>query len=294
MDKRQILLSIITSMAATAIYEWIKKSFAIVTSLPLDGLWFFIAVAFLVLSIFWGLKLHQYKTITKKIKILGKDYYDIFEEIVYFQSMKSRNAIDIDKLKWNFDFTYNQQCSVFLDMHAKWDVQFTAREKQIKNVFIGIHGGGKAETGKMNIKADQNGSSLTVQSDETQDDCCSLKCNLNTSVMKNQSDKISLEYDWEKFTIDDRKDDYLYLFPFSHAKKINYFDLMTTHPYICSAKVFILKYRFGGEYKQIEVNSENCASLKIEFEKPERGTDHHITFSDINPRDIILIIFEKQ
>lgn len=296
MDKRDIFLSFGISLAASVCFELAKNTINTMKDLSINGGFIFIIVLLICICIILSLKLYRHKLIINKININGKEYYDIFEDIVYYQNHKFRNNIEIDELTWYFDFTINLQNSVYLDLHAKWVICFTAKWKQIKHIKLGIHGGDKVSEESMNIKLNQGEERAVLKPlfQREQDDCTFLQVDLNTYVEKRNSSKISLEYDWEKFIVVDRKDDYLYLFPYAHARGMKRFEMKITHPYKCLATIFVLQYKWGGAYNRIEVTTDNSVNLKIDIPKREYVKEHHIMFKEVDVRNVYLVVFEKE
>lgn len=299
MNIRDIFISFGISLTASFCFELAKSTFGVLKDLPINGIIIFIIILLCCVCIILWLKLNGYKSIMNKINIKGKEYYDIFEDIIYFQSHKSRNnMMMIDELKWDIDFTTNQQNSIFLDLHAKWTISFTAKWKQIRKVSLGIHGGGVINEESLHIQLNQDEEheipNLSPSLEKEQDDCYFLNVDLNTYIEKNNSSKIFLKYDWEKFVITDRKDDYLYLFPYTHARDMKRFEMNITHPYECLATMFVLQYKQGGTYSKIEVTVNNSTNLKIDVPEKKYRKEHHIVVKEVDVRSVYLVIFEKE
>lgn len=295
MIKKNIIDSIIGSAVSyllTRAYDAASK-FLVVQKQQLCNVWFFAMVFLAYICVKNWFDLHRFKAIMSKVTIRGKEYYDIFEDVVYSQVHKPRNRIMIDRLKWNFDFRFNTQYDTYLDLLAKWEISFTANQKRIREINIGIRGGDHVTEESMKIKAFQKNVEASYQFKREQDDCTYLNVNLNTDVMKKHSDKITLEYQWEKFIITDRKDDYIYLFPQALTTDMRCFELTTKHPYECKAIVVILKHKWSGEYDKVEVNEVNAPDLKIEISEEDDSGSHTIIFNDIDMKNVYLIIFEK-
>ena len=212
MNKKDVIISFTISLAAAFVFEILKSIIGIMQSLQFNGLIIFIIIMMFCTDFNFGFDLHKYKAIMNKINIRGKEYYDIFEDIVYYQIRKPRNIMEMNKLKWDFNFTPNQQSDVFLDLHAKWEILFTACRERINKVKIGIHDGDLVTEESMNIETYQGSEKAGYMFQREQDNCTFLNINLNSDVMKNSSDQIILKYKWEQFMITVRKDDYIYLF----------------------------------------------------------------------------------
>ncbi len=229
----------------------------------------------------------------EKITIHGKEYYDIFEEIIYFQVHKPRNRMMIDKLKWHYKFEYNMEHDIYLDLSAQWEIFFTADQERIRGINVGIRGGDRVSEDSMGIKVRQEDAKASYQFKREQDDCTYLNVNLNTDVVKNHNSKLTLEYKWERFILIDRKDDYIYLFPKSHATDMKQFELITEHPYGCRAMVVVLRHKWSGEYDKVEVNGTNDPKLKVEISTEENSKKHRIIINEIDVKNVYLIIFDK-
>lgn len=298
MNKRDIFLSFAISLLASVCFELTKSTMNTMKDLSINGGVVFIIILLICICIILSVKLYRYKLIINKIKINGKEYYDIFEDILYYQNNKSRNNIEIDELVWKFDFTRNRQNSMYLDLHAKWVICFTAKWRKVKQIKLGIHGGGMVSEESMKVKMNQgeerNTSNLISAFQREQNDCTFLQTDLSTYVEKGNSSKIFLKYDWEKFIVVDRKDDYLYLFPYAHACGMKRFEMKITHPYKCLATIFVLQYKWGGAYNRIEVTTGNSVNLKIDIPKREYAEKHHIIFKEVDARSVYLVIFEKK
>ncbi len=294
MNKKDMIISFIISLAAAVVFEILKSIIGIMQSWKLNGLNIFITIMLLCTCFNFGVALHKYKAIMNKINIRGKEYYDIFEDIVYYQIRKPRNIMQIDKLKWDFNFTPNPQSNVFLDLHAEWEILFTASRKRINKVKIGIHGGELVTEESMNIEVYQGNEKAGYMFQREQNDCTFLNINLNSDVVKNSSDKITLKYNWEQFMITVQKDDYIYLFPYAIAIGMRQFELVTTHPYECKAIVVVLRHKWSGEYDKIEINSTNSIEMKIEISNEDYTMKHRIVFNEIDVRNVYLVIFEEK
>lgn len=291
---KDVIINFIISMAAGASWDFVSKKYTNLQKLQINFFHIFIFSVLLCMCIILFLKLHGYKAITKKVNIGGKEYYDIFEDVIFYQDHKPRNNMVIDNLKWDFTFDYNQNCNIFLDLDAQWEIQFTASRERISEINIGLHGGDSMDTKNMNIEVKQGTSEPRFRFLEEQDDCNFLDVCLSSHVEKGKSDRISLKYNWEKFVIMDRKDDYIYLFPYAVAVGIKRFELVARHPYECKATVTVLKYKWGVEYSQTEITEENCSSMKIEIPEKKYGKEHKIVINDINAKNVYLIVFEKR
>lgn len=295
MIKKAIVDSILGSAISyllTCVYD-IAKKFLITQKQLLCNVWFFVMVFLAYMCSKNWFDLHRFKAIMNKITIRGKEYYDIFEDVVYFQVHKPRNRFMIDTLIWNFDFKINDKCDTYLDLSAKWEISFTANQKQIRDINVGIRGGDHVTEESMKIKAFQNNAAASCQFTREQDDCTYLNVNLNTYIAKKHSDVIQLEYQWEKFIITDRKDDYIYLFPQSLTTDMKNFELITNHPYECKAIVVVLKYKWSGGYDKVEVTGMRDPDLKIKISEEDNSRRHKITIDDVDIKNVYLIIFEK-
>ena len=195
---------------------------------------------------------------------------------------------------WDFNFTPNQQNDIFLDLHAKWEILFTASRQQINRVKIGIHGGDFVTEESMNIETYQGSEKAGYMFQREQNDCTFLNINLNSNVVKNNSDKITLKYKWEQFMITIQKDDYIYLFPYATAIDMKQFELVTTHPYGCKAAVIVLQHKWSGKYDKIEISSTNNIEMKVEISEEECAKKHRIVINEIDVRNVYLVIFEKR
>lgn len=294
MRKKDIIISFIISLAASVCFGFMQSTIEELQGLQFNGCYVFMIIILICICIFLGIELYGYKAIVSKINIRGKEYYDLFEEIIYYKDHKSRNMMEIDTLKWDYIFTPNSQRDAFLDLHAKWEIVFTASQKRIKEVNIGVHGGDIVSEESMNIKAYQEKSHVNYNFLREQDDCTFLNICLNSDVGKGKRDKITLEYDWEKFVITDRKDDYIYLFPYAIASTMKHFELVTKHPYKCKATVFVLNYRWGVGYERIEVNDANNIKLNIEISEEEFAEEHKIRIGETKVKNVYLVIFDKE
>lgn len=295
MKKRDIIISFAVSLAATAAFETARK-FLFVQKQQLCNICFFCMMLFACMCGKAWFDLHRLKAIMDKITIRGKEYYDIFEDVVYFQVHKPRNKMMIDKLKWEFDFKPNAQCNTYLDLSAKWEISFTANQKRIREINVGIRGGDHVTEEEMKIKVYQGIKTkvrANYQFKREQDDCTYLNVNLNSDIVKKQKDMVTLEYQWKRFIITDLRDDYLYLFPQSLTTDIRRFELITEHPYECKAIVVVLRHKWSGEYDKIEVNETNTLDLNIEIQEDENFRRHKIMINEIDVKNVYLIIFEK-
>lgn len=292
MKRKDIIISFVVSIAATAIYDAARKLMPVNKNQYCNILFF----AVILLTCMYGMSrfsLHRFKVIMEKINIHGKEYYDIFEDINYYQVHKPRNKMKIDKLEWKLNFTPSAEYDMYLDMSAEWVIFFTANQERIRKINVGIRGGDRVSEESMNIRAYQNGVGANCQFEREQDDCIYLNVNLNTDVVKKDNSILALKYQWEKFMLIDRKDDYVYLFPQSLATDMTQFELVTEHPYECTVTVVILKYKWSGEYDKVEVDKTNAPNLKVEISNEENGKKHKIIVNEIKMKNIYIIIFNK-
>ncbi|MBD5450891.1 MAG: hypothetical protein HDR28_12275 [Lachnospiraceae bacterium] len=295
MNKKDMGISFIISLAAAGGYEALKSTIGSIQGWRINGFCIFIIVMLLGICLSLWFNLRRYKAIMNKINIRGKEYYDIFEDIVYYQIRKPRNIMQIDKLRWVFNFTPSTKSNVFLDLHAEWEMFFTASKERIQKIKIGIHGGDFVSEQSMNIEACQGNGKAGWEFQREQDDCTFLNVILNTNVVKKGRDKITLKYNWEQFMITDRKDDYIYLFPYAIAPSMRQFELATTHPYECKATVVVLKHKWTGEYDKIEIDSTNSIRMNIEIQSEhEYDKKHRIVINEIEVKDVYLVVFEKR
>lgn len=292
MKKKDIIISFAVSIVATVAYDAAKKLMPVDKTQFCD-IWFFVMILFACMCGKTWFDLHRFKAIMNKITIRGKEYYDIFEEVVYFQVHKSRNRMMIDKLKWDFKFEHNAEHETYMDLSAKWEIFFTANQKCIRGINVGIRGGDLVSEESMRIKVRQEDVEASYQFMREQDDCTYLNVNLNTDVVKKHSGKIVLGYQWEKFIITDRKDDYIYLFPQSLTTGMKQFELVTEHPYECRATVVVLRHKWNGGYDKVEVSETNGPDLRIEIPDEENGKRHRIMINEIDVKNVYLIIFDK-
>ena len=294
MDKKDVIINFIISLSAAIAFEVLKRIIESMQGWPFNGLIIFIiSMLFFTCLKLWFV-LNKYKAIMNKINIHGNEYYDIFEDIVYYQIHKPRNIMQINKLKWDFNFTYNPEDNAFLDLHAEWEILFTATKKRINTVKIGIHGGERVSEESMNIKTYQGNENANYMFQREQNDCTFLNINLNSDVVKNSTGKITLKYNWKQFMINIQKDDYIYLFPYAVAISVKQFELITTHPYECKATVVVLQHKWSGEYDKIEISDTNNIKMKIEISQNEYSKKHRIVFNEIDVRNVYLVIFEKK
>lgn len=197
---------------------------------------------------------------------------------------------------WNFEFTYNN-LSTFLDMDAEWEVELDAKNASISKVVLGIEGVVPEESDKRQIEAYQANSSLHVKKIPLHDNCTSLEIPLTSTIRKGESGRIKIKYKVDKFIVDNYHDDYLYLYPYSQATKIRFFEISTKHPYKCNARVFLMEYqKRSGKYERTEmtkktreINDKN----KVKIKETNEGKEHCITIDNMNPKDVLLVIFEK-
>lgn len=295
MNTKDISISFIISLAAAGSYEVLKSTIGFMQGWQINRYCIFIIFMLLGICLSLGFNLHRYKAIMNKINIRGKEYYDIFEDIVYYQIRKPRNIVQIDKLRWVFNFTPSRKSNVFLDLHAEWEMFFTASKERIQEIKIGILGGDFVNEQNMNIEAYQGDGRANYLFQREQDDCTFLNVILNTNVVKKGRDKISLKYNWEQFMITDRKDDYIYLFPYAIAPSMKQFELVTTHPYECKATVVVLKHKWTGEYDKIEIDSTNSIRMNVEIQSErEYDKNHRIAINEIDVKDVYLVVFEKR
>lgn len=254
---------------------------------------FVIILILLIVIAYLIFKQFQFRNISKKKNILGKEYYDIFEDVIYYQHNPTRNRIQMDTLKWDFKFTYNQNIPIFLDLKANWEIDFTANRHEINQIVLGISGGCFWENPNPAVTAYQGDSKLNPTAQKTQNDCASMHFPLNTVVQRKEKGKLKIEYHSEKFIIDDYDDDYIYLFPYSQAENVKYFEVKTEHPYECQIKPFMLKYENKTKrYKQIEVTKDKENIYKMHIEAP-KGKEHLIKIHDMQPRDVLVLVFQK-
>lgn len=212
-----IIVEGIFSYLISSFLGWIFSLFGI------DGPFLFHLLSILLfLYIFLLFKLIQMKTLIKKVHIGRKAYYDVMSDMLYYNVNAPRNKFDICDLEWDFELNYNRESKHFLDLHAKWSLTFMASQfSPVKSVNIGIQGGPEEKLSRMHFEAYQDTQKLMASCINYKTFCdIPLLClDLGSDVPRGKTGRVTVIYSWEKFVVQDRDDDYIYLLPKAHAKK---------------------------------------------------------------------------
>lgn len=238
--------------------------------------------------------------IMNRICIGIKEYYDILEDVWFFRKGSSRNEFPIEEFKWDMKLEPQNDNPILLDLHAKWAIKFKAGFVPVKQVNIGIRGGCLWKEGTTkNIRAWQNGSKLNISFINSQDDYGTVSLPLNTHIPAHESGEVEIEYINPKFMISDPDfcDDYFYIFPIAHAKKMQRLLLNFTHPYECRIRVYLLhRNELLHTYSQTELLDDDHSHGMYNFQcenMKEYKKNHTLKFFDIDPFDVLLIVFDQ-
>lgn len=234
-------------------------------------------------------------SLRKKLYIDGKTYYDIILDIFLFSRHKPRNNFTINSLEWDFVCDYHPATRDFLDIEENWTINFSpGRFQTVSDLKLGIQCGNFNDLQQNTIKASQNGVALNRPEiiGINGGDCESICFSLDSDVEHNESGQVEISFNWKKFIIVDRKDDYFYFLPRSLANEVKLFRLKVKHPYDCEPLVYLLKRNWFGNYKKIRITQENVAKYKSTFvEQDPRSFE--FTVQDLKAKNVILIIFNK-
>ena len=250
----------------------------------------------LFLCIFLLYKLIQMKTLIKKVHIGRKAYYDVMSDMLYYNINAPRNKFEICDLEWDFELNYNQESEYFLDLHAKWCLTFTApRFSSVKSVNIGIQGGPEEKLSRMHFEAYQETQKLMTSyiNYKTFCDIPLLCLDLESDVQRGKAGRVTVMYSWEKFVVTDRDDDYIYLLPKAHAKRIKNFTLNIKHPYPCIVAIYILRCDLFSGYQRNLIDHESEVQYNAKIENIS-STELKFTIQEPRSSDVILIIFGKK
>lgn len=252
----------------------------------------------ILLSLYLYLKNVRSKNLLQHINILGKEYYDIFEDVIFYRRGSIRNKLHIENLKWEFIYQYNQNSNTFLDLNAHWVVDFKGK-RPVKEIRLGLKGGILWKDDYVQLlTASQNGTRIFPRFEAIQDDYGTVILPLSSHIAANASGSIDVKYQSKRFIdIDSNSnDDYVYLFPRSQALSVDSLYLEVEHPYECTTRIFYLKQNWlTHTYHQEELRESPELKKKYSWYcnplTPSSKQTIHIY--GIRPHDIVIIIFEK-
>lgn len=290
---RDIIESLITDGATDFIKDFVSN---------ISPQTYALIVGCLILTLLWLLHNHlRLNNIMSRICIGFKEYYDILEDVWFFRKGSTRNKFQIEEFKWDMELVPSKANPLLLDLYAEWIIKFKAGFESIKHVNVGIRGGCIWKDGNpKHIKAWQNGTKLSISTNNSQDDYGTVLLPLNTHILAHEPGEVKIKYTNHKFMISDPDfcDDYFYIFPIAHAKEIHNLSLNFTHPYECKIRLFLLhRNEILHTYGQTELLDDDRSHGSYNFQcegMNEYRKKHELKFFNIDPFDVLLIVFDQQ
>lgn len=248
----------------------------------------------LVLLVIMGATLRYQNVLRKKLFIEGKPYHDIMLDLLYFARNKAPNKCKIDTLKWDFVCTYHPGSQDFLDIKEQWSILFSAKSCTVSTLKLGIHGGCPEDLQKETIMAYQDNIPLNLPKPLviTWEDCELISFPLNSDVKRGEPSEFKLCFEWHKFIVVNRKDDYFYFLPKALSNSVAEFHLNVKHPYNCEPVVYFLKHTLTFSYIKRHITQENQTKFKASLQK-KSPMEFEFSIKDLGPLDVILIIFSR-